>query len=87
MRPISRNNLNSPTAMIALLPLTGSPRNYDYWYIDDVSITGHRAIGSEALLPPQQTGTPRATGEHNLVPTATTNCYIPGAALPADCFQ
>jgi hypothetical protein len=69
------NNLNSPTTMIAFV-VTGSLRNYDFWYIDDVSIKapGYWVGGTPSAL--TDWNTPSNWGD-GLVPTATKNVYIP----------
>jgi hypothetical protein len=70
------NNINSPTTIIAFV-ITGNPRNYDFWYIDDVSITAPGYWVGGTFAAPTDWNTASNWGD-NLVPTATTNCYIPG---------
>ncbi len=69
------NNLNSPSTMIAFV-ITGNPRNYDYWYIDDVSIKAPGYWVGGTLATPTDWNTTTNWGD-GIVPTSTTNAYIP----------
>lgn len=69
------NNLNSPTTMIAFV-VTGNPRNYDYWYIDDVSIKAPGYWIGGTFTAPTDWNTTTNWGDW-VVPLTTTNAYIP----------
>jgi hypothetical protein len=69
------HNLNSPSTIIAFV-ITGNLYQYDYWYIDDVSIKapGYWAGGTAGT--PLDWNTASNWGD-GLVPGVTTNVYIP----------
>lgn len=87
------HNLNSPNTMIAFV-LTGNLYNFDYWYIDNVTIKapGYWVGGTAGNLTNWNTTTNWGDG---VVPTSTTNVIIPprtylpiitnDAASPAQC--
>ena len=72
------HNLNSPTTMIAFV-VTGNPRNYDYWYIDDVAIKAPGFWIGGTISSPYTWNTATNWGD-GVVPGAATNCYIPNRA-------
>ena len=75
------HNLNSPTTMVAFI-LSGNLNNYDYWYIDNVTIKapGYWVGGSTSN--PIDWNTPANWGD-GLVPTASTNVVVtPKMYLP-----
>jgi hypothetical protein len=69
------HNLNSPTTMVAFV-VTGNLYNYDYWYIDNVTIKapGYWVGGTVGNLTNWNTTTNWGDG---VVPTASTNVVVP----------
>jgi hypothetical protein len=69
------HNINIATTMIAFVA-TGNLANFDYWYVDNVSIKapGYWVGGTLASPTDWNTGTNWGDG---LVPGASTNAYIP----------
>jgi M6 family metalloprotease-like protein len=75
------HNLNSPSTIVAFV-ITGNLYQYDYWYIDDVSVKapGYWVGGTPGT--PLDWNTAANWGD-GVVPTAATNVYIPNrTSLP-----
>jgi hypothetical protein len=70
------HNLNSAATMIAFV-VTGNLSRVTTWYIDDVSIKAPGFWVGGTLASPTDWNTATNWGD-GLVPTSTTNCYIPG---------
>jgi len=89
------NNLNSPTTMIAFM-VTGNLSRISNWYIDNVVITAPGYWVGGTMTAPTDWNTATNWGD-GIVPTATTNVYIPvrsylplvsnDPASPAQCLN